>query len=98
MTTKERLRKIEKIIMSHFFINVIYLAGENCLIVGTMSMDSVIVTVSSEPKDMESFSLITTYGALDCHYLGKEMGTAANDILVKLSQSIPRHYVSNGLV
>ena len=84
--------------MSYPFIDVIHLAGENCLIVGTMSMDSVVVTVSSEPKDMESFSLITRYGAFDCHHLGKEMGTEAHDILVKLGQSIPRHYVSNGLV
>jgi len=70
------------------------LTGEKCPVIGRISMDAITVRVPCQLNDNELFTLITADFDPMTSVMGmaKTLGTIENEVLIRLSNRLPRVY------
>jgi alanine racemase len=72
--------------------------GEKCPIVGRISMDAITVKLPCYPDDYELFTIMTADfdPMTSVTGLAKRLGTIENEVLIRLSDRLPRVYTTSG--
>lgn len=72
--------------------------GEKCPVVGRISMDAITVKLPCQPDEYELFTIMTAdYDPMiSVTGLAKRLGTIENEVLIRLSDRLPRVYTTSG--